>query len=91
MFFFLFINLNTGFYLKGNLILNKSKILSNYIENEIFIDIITLSPLIINLLTTEYKLMDFLFIIRIIKIMQQFSRMEDEYLQFSAKKNTGAF
>ena len=88
--FQILININTGLYSQGTLILNKIKIINHYIKNELFLDMITLLPIIINL-TINIWWMDFLFIIRIIKIKQQFQRMEDEYLQFADKKIQGLF
>ena len=41
--------LNTGFFYKGALILDKEKIIHHYFKDYFFIDLITLGPLILQL------------------------------------------
>jgi len=40
----IFVQFNSGFYYKGNLIMQRSKIVSNYIRNWFFIDVIASFP-----------------------------------------------
>ena len=63
------INLNTAFYKQGDYIVNRKKIWYEYCRINLFIDLITITPLIIHFIAYPYyNLLNFLFIFRFFRI-----------------------
>ena len=79
------VTLNTSFYFEGRIISDKRKIFKNYKEKELFMDVLTLTPIFINFFLKNYFSLDILFIFRIFRIQIQFKKMEEDYLEFSEK------
>ena len=76
-------NLNTAFYSKGALIINKSKILRQYIKEYLILDFVTLVPIVSTIIFEgEYLWIKSLFLLRIIKLRMLVKKME-EYLKLS--------
>ena len=86
-FFDIFITLNTAYFSRGSIIIEKAKIFNNYVQNELLLDFITLLPLILTLFIEKLFFFELLFFLRIFKLKKQFKKME-EYLQLS-EKNQG--
>ena len=75
------ITLNTGFYFKGTLILNKERIIKNYAKNKLLLDFITLGPyLIIIFLEFEGRMLQLLFLLRIIKMKNIMKKIKEHLL-----------
>jgi len=62
------LTLNTSFYLKGALIDGKSSILNNYRKHNLWLDILTISPMCFSVVGWRYKLVEITFFFRIIKL-----------------------
>ena len=84
-FFNIFFQINTAFNYQGTLITEKSKILQKYFKNEFFIDLLTLTPFIVNNFFLDIGFMNYLFIIRLTNIQHEIKLIEEEYFQFSNK------
>ena len=78
------LTLHTGYFLKGIFICQKSKILKNYLQNEFFLDIVTLIPLTIIIFISNYIFLEIIVLLRIFKLIKKFKNME-EFLHLSEK------
>ncbi|EGR27295.1 hypothetical protein IMG5_198870 [Ichthyophthirius multifiliis] len=82
---YVFIKCNTGFYIKGQLVMDKSRILQNYYKQYFLTDIIVLIPFIISLYQQTPYLKSIL-ILRTNRFIQISANFE-ELFNFSQKKN----
>ena len=79
------IQLNTGIYFHGNLITKRNEIFNFYIKNDSLIDFLTLLPLIISIILNKNYFLNFLILFRVIKLPNQFKKIEENQLQISTK------
>ena len=77
----IFFEINTAFYSKGNLIRNKNKILKNYINTNLTLDLTTTLPLIISFFI-DIKVIQLFFLLKFLKLFKLIKTL-DEYLQLS--------
>lgn len=79
----IFINLNTAFYNKGELIYDRRKIILNYFKNQLFYDILSLIYIFLNILMPNQayfgyeNLLAFLFFLRIGNLNRITTRIEE--------------
>ena len=76
-------NLFTAYYSKGVYIFSKSKIMSRYLKNEFFMDLITLVPFAFSIYF-EIKFFQLFFILRIFNLKNLVNNLDD-YFQFNEK------
>ena len=76
--FDIILNLNTAYYSKGVYIMERQKILLNYIKSTFFLDIITVLPFMIAYFT-EIPYIETLFMLRLFKLKKSIKKLE-EYL-----------
>lgn len=78
-------NLNTAYYSKGEYVINRRKIVKNYIANFLFFDSLTILPSIIKLFFfNNYSVIEVFFVFRLIKLRKLILKM-DAYLRLENK------
>ena len=68
--------LNTGFFYKGALILDKNKILKHYLSESFIIDLVTIGPVLISL-HSQVKYIELTFLLRIFKLHSMIKKIEE--------------
>ncbi len=63
----IFIDLNSGYYDKGNIEINRIKIIKNYIKNSLFIEIISILPVFVEIFGFKYshKYLNLIFLLKL--------------------------
>ena len=75
------INFNTAFYMKGEIITKKKKILLHYLKGAFFMDIISIFPFIVGIVANN-EILKYFLLIRIFKLKQLVNKLGD-YLELS--------
>ena len=79
----IFLNLNTGYFQKGTLILERKIIIQNYIHFRLWVDIVTIFPIFIETITWNYennlKFLQFFFLVRILFLNEMIRKICDFY------------
>lgn len=79
------VNLNTAYYSKGEYVINRKKIVKNYIMNFLFFDSLTILPSIIKFFFfNDYSVIEIFFLFRLIKLRKLILKM-DAYLRLETK------
>lgn len=77
------LNLNTSYYSKGMFVSQRSRIINHYLKNCIWLDFITILPLIF--ISSNYGEIEIILILRL-KDLDNILRRLEEYLQLKGKK-----
>ncbi len=84
----IFISVNTGFYIKGQIVMDRQEVLQNYFNNYFLIDLLSLIPMIVTIFVNNYAL-KFLTLLYYIK-MKSFSKIIKKLEEsFQLKPRTG--
>lgn len=85
------ININTAYYSKGEYVEKRDQILRNYLRNHIYIDLLTIGPVILHWVASSLFWMieiDAFSLLRLVKIKKLVLKM-DEYLHLENKAQGG--